>query len=298
MAKIPRSSVRLIVLIGLCAGMIGAGGEFKCASEGVALFRLAIAELASATADQQEQIDQLTAAVCGLSEQTGYPAPAGLCELVVTAVCESGETAFRCQCDPGLAFVVESCDEAEFPCVTEPGYPPCRPIEGCRATLTRVAAGDASDVEVFAECGGGCPDCGPDPGPQPSSIRYKLDVRDMGEASNVLMKLRPVSYRYREEYRQRFAGRGSAQQYGLIAEEVVEVAPDLVALDEHQEPVGVYYQRLSPMLLNEFQKQQRTIVRQREVVAALAARLEAVESRLARQSSAQSGLGDDAAALD
>ena len=161
MARISRSSVRVIVLFGLCMGLIGAGGEFQCARGVVAFLQSEIAALASATADQQEQIDQLTGALCGLSVQTGNPAPAELCELVVTVACESSKDVSSCECDPGALFVLESCEtDYSLPCVAEPGGPPCRPLEGCRATFTRIAAGDDTSVEVLANCSGGCPDCG------------------------------------------------------------------------------------------------------------------------------------------
>ena len=84
---------------------------------------------------------------------------------------------------------------------------------------------------------------------------------------------------------------GSADEpsshYGLIAEEVAQVLPELAPLDEEGNPLSVNYQMLTPMLLNEVQKQQRTIHDQREaigaqqqVIAALTARVEAVERSL------------------
>ena len=97
------------------------------------------------------------------------------------------------------------------------------------------------------------------------------------------MELRPVRFRYRKEA----GGDGRTQEYGLIAEEVAEVAPELVVRDEEGAPHAVRYQLLTPMLLNEVQKQQRTIHEQREaidgqqqVIAALTARVEAVERSL------------------
>ncbi len=78
----------------------------------------------------------------------------------------------------------------------------------------------------------------------------------MGEASAALEDLRPVTFRYTEEA----AGEGSRPvEFGLIAEEVVEVYPDLVVYDEEGEPYSVRYHVLAPMLVNELQKQQRRI---------------------------------------
>jgi hypothetical protein len=100
-----------------------------------------------------------------------------------------------------------------------------------------------------------------------SSARFKQDVRDMGEASDRVMKLRPVTFRYREEA----VGAEGAKtpQYGLIAEEVAEVAPELVAPDADGRPYSVKYHELPSLLLNELQEQQRTIARLEARIAEL-----------------------------
>ena len=101
-----------------------------------------------------------------------------------------------------------------------------------------------------------------------SSLRFKEAVRDMGEASEVLAKLRPVVFRYREA-----AAKGEdVNEYGLIAEEVAAVAPDLVTYDEEGQPYSVRYHVLPSLLINEVQKQQRTI-------ETLLARVEMLEKR-------------------
>jgi len=88
-----------------------------------------------------------------------------------------------------------------------------------------------------------------------SSRRVKDDIADMGRASGVLMKLRPVTFHYKTDRNPK----GRTLQYGLVAEEVAEVAPGLVAHSGDGRIETVYYQFLAPMLLNEYQKQQRTI---------------------------------------
>jgi len=99
-----------------------------------------------------------------------------------------------------------------------------------------------------------------------SSRRYKEDIDDMGDASSGLMKLRPVSFRYKPEY----ADGPRTTQYGLIAEEVAEVYPDLVQYDPKTgEPETVYYHLINAMLLNEVQKQQRQIVEQDKKLSVL-----------------------------
>jgi len=88
-----------------------------------------------------------------------------------------------------------------------------------------------------------------------SSKRFKEDIHDMGEASTNLMRLRPVTFHYKKEYD---AGDGRLQ-YGLVAEEVAEVYPELVVYDDQGRVKTVMYQQLSGMLLNELQKQFRQV---------------------------------------
>lgn len=106
-----------------------------------------------------------------------------------------------------------------------------------------------------------------------SSARYKEDVRDMGDESDRLMKLRPVAFRYK--------GRpDDPTQFGLIAEEVEKVMPELVFRDSSGHPESVLYNELPPMLLNEIQKQRTRIAAQDEEIATLRKRLESLETRL------------------
>ncbi len=99
-----------------------------------------------------------------------------------------------------------------------------------------------------------------------SSRCLKQNIEDMGGASQALMKLRPVTFRYKATL-----DPTGSQQFGLIAEEVGEVFPDLVVSDRDGHPETVRYHLLVPMLLNEFQKDRRTI-------ADLTARLERLEA--------------------
>jgi hypothetical protein len=107
-----------------------------------------------------------------------------------------------------------------------------------------------------------------------SSRAVKEDIADMGNASDILLKLRPVTFHYKQRP-------GWPLQYGLIAEEVAEVAPDLAARGPDGKVQTVYYQDLPPMLLNEYQKQQRVIEAQRAQLAAEHARVDALERELA-----------------
>jgi hypothetical protein len=109
-----------------------------------------------------------------------------------------------------------------------------------------------------------------------SSRRYKEEIQDMGGATADLMKLRPVTFRYKEP----FEDGSKPIQYGLIAEEVEEVYPDLVARSADGQVETVKYQALDSMLLNEVQRQQRTIDAQSNEIRALNERLAKLEAAL------------------
>ena len=80
-----------------------------------------------------------------------------------------------------------------------------------------------------------------------SSARFKKDIKDMNEASRNLLKLRPVTYRYKQAN----DNGENPIEYGLIAEEVAEVYPELVAHSADGQIETVQYHKLTPMLLNE-----------------------------------------------
>jgi hypothetical protein len=115
-------------------------------------------------------------------------------------------------------------------------------------------------------------------GTSSSSRRYKQDIDDMGSASRRLLDLRPVTFRYIT----RAAEGDTAREYGLIAEEVAEVYPDLVVRGADGRIETVQYQKLTPMLLNELQRQQRTIDEDARRIRELETRLSELEARLER----------------
>jgi hypothetical protein len=98
-------------------------------------------------------------------------------------------------------------------------------------------------------------------GVQGSSERFKTDIATMPEVSEKLNQLRPVTFHYKTDPK-------GIQQYGLIAEEVDKVYPELVIHNPKGEIQGIHYEELAPMLLNEVQKQQQTIAAQSEHAAA------------------------------
>jgi Chaperone of endosialidase len=104
-----------------------------------------------------------------------------------------------------------------------------------------------------------------------SSARYKRDVRDMADSSDKLMQLRPVSFLYK-------ADETGARQYGLIAEEVEKVYPELVVHDADGKAETVAYHLLPPMLLNEVQKLARQLDQKDEQIAALERQVVEIEA--------------------
>jgi len=104
-----------------------------------------------------------------------------------------------------------------------------------------------------------------------SSRRVKTDIRDLGDQSRPLHQLRPVSFRYRSH------PPDGPPQYGLIAEEVAEIYPELVLLDPDGQPAGVRYHVLPAMLLNELQRQARDITEQARELAELRAKVQELD---------------------
>jgi len=136
-----------------------------------------------------------------------------------------------------------------------------------------------------------------------SSARYKRDIHDMDAASSNLMKLRPVTFRYKDD----LAG---TLQYGLVAEEVEKLYPELVIRDTAGKIQSIRYLTLTSMLLNEVQKQavelrnqRRENVQQTDQIRRLSAQVAEVRtafeerlSRLEQTIQAKNGDGKLAAA--
>jgi hypothetical protein len=95
-----------------------------------------------------------------------------------------------------------------------------------------------------------------------SSARFKEQIKPMDKASEAIMRLKPVSFRYKEE-----VDPDQASQFGLVAEEVEKVSPDLVIHDEEGKPFTVRYEAVNAMLLNEFLKEHRRVEEQGTLIA-------------------------------
>jgi hypothetical protein len=128
--------------------------------------------------------------------------------------------------------------------------------------------GSSGGIPVIVNSGGRL-------GTTTSSARFKEDVHSIDSESDGLMKLRPVAFRYKESHEP-----GRLRQYGLIAEEVAEVYPELVVNDDEGRPFAIRSQLLDPLLLNELQKQRRSIESQRVEIESLKTQLAKLEARL------------------
>ena len=100
-----------------------------------------------------------------------------------------------------------------------------------------------------------------------SSRRYKTDIKPMDKASESILALKPVSFRYKVH-------KDTTPQHSLIAEEVAEVNPDLVIYDADGKVYTVRYEAVNAMLLNEFLKEHRKNEEQQKQINVLTARLE------------------------
>ncbi len=87
-----------------------------------------------------------------------------------------------------------------------------------------------------------------------SSRRFKEEVKSMEQASEAIFSLKPVTFRYKKEIDPQ-----SIPQFGLVAEDVEGVNPDLVVRDKEGKPYSVRYDAVNAMLLNEFLKEHRKV---------------------------------------
>jgi Chaperone of endosialidase len=112
-------------------------------------------------------------------------------------------------------------------------------------------------------------------GTNPSSKRFKQNIEPMGKTSEAILALNPVAFRYKSD-------KTNTPQFGLIAEEVAAVNPDLVVRDKESKPYSVRYEQVNAMLLNEFLKEHRKV---EELEATIAKQQEDFQGTAAHQQS-------------
>ena len=112
-----------------------------------------------------------------------------------------------------------------------------------------------------------------------SSARFKEEIKPMGSASEAILALKPVSFRYKQEI-----DPNGIPQFGLVAEDVEKVNPHLIVRDKNGEPLTrVRYEQINAMLLNEFQKAHRTVQEQKATIAQLKSTDAKQEATIAKQ---------------
>jgi len=97
-----------------------------------------------------------------------------------------------------------------------------------------------------------------------SSERFKHEIKPMDKASEAILALRPVTFRYKQEL-----DPDGIPQFGLVAEDVEKVNPDLVVRDKQGKPYTVRYEAVNAMLLNEFLKEHRKVQEQEATITQL-----------------------------
>ena len=113
-----------------------------------------------------------------------------------------------------------------------------------------------------------------------SSARFKQNIKPMDKASEALFALKPVNFRYKQDF-----DPDRAQRFGLIAEDVEKVNPDLVTRDGEGKVNTVRYEAVNAMLLNEFLKEHRKVEQQEATIAQLKKGMEVLTAQFQEQAS-------------
>ena len=111
-----------------------------------------------------------------------------------------------------------------------------------------------------------------------SSRRFKEEIKPMDKASEAILALQPVTFRYKKELDPTRAG-----QFGLLAEEVEKVNPDLVVHDKDGKPYSVRYDQVNAMLLNEFLKEHKAFLEEQYKIEEQDGKIVKQEATIAKQ---------------
>ena len=111
-----------------------------------------------------------------------------------------------------------------------------------------------------------------------SSKRFKEEIKPIAKTSEALFSLKPVAFRYKKEI-----DPAGTRQFGLVAEDVEKVNPDLIVRDKEGKPYSVRYDQVNAMLLNEFLKEHREVAELKSTVAEQRKGMEAIAAQLKEQ---------------
>ena len=140
------------------------------------------------------------------------------------------------------------------------------------ATIAGIPATAVAGQAVFVDANGQL-------GVTGSSARFKEDIKPMDQKSEAILSLRPVTFKYKKQMDAK--GR---PQFGLIAEEVEKVDPDLVLRDAEGKPYTVRYEAVNAMMLNELIKEHRIVEEQQKQIEKVSAQLKEQASMLQKVS--------------
>jgi len=129
-------------------------------------------------------------------------------------------------------------------------------------------ATSAGGIAVFIDSSGRL-------GTTTSSRRFKEAIKSMDQMSELVFALKPVTFHYKKEI-----DPAGTSQFGLVAEDVEKVSPDLVVRDNEGKPYSVRYEAVNAMLLNEFLKEHRKVEQQQKQIEALTAGLQKVSAQV------------------
>jgi len=138
------------------------------------------------------------------------------------------------------------------------------------ATFIRGISGNtaANGAPVYVESDGHL-------GTMTSSARFKDEIKPMGNVSEAILALKPVTFRYKKEL-----DPAGTPQFGLVAEDVEKVNPGLVLRDKEGKPYSVRYDQVNALLLNEFLKEHRKVEELEKEMVALRAHLTEQDSKI------------------
>jgi hypothetical protein len=137
------------------------------------------------------------------------------------------------------------------------------------AGIRGVATGNTNAIPVVIDSAGQL-------GTVSSSQRFKKEIKSMDKASEVILELRPVTFKYKSDST-------ATPQFGLVAEEVEKVCPDLIIRDAEGKAFSVRYDAVNAMLLNEFLKEHRQVETQERKVHEQQATIKELKSIVALQ---------------
>jgi endosialidase-like protein len=112
-----------------------------------------------------------------------------------------------------------------------------------------------------------------------SSRRFKKEIKPMDTTSESILALKPVTFHYKTDK----TDKTNTPQFGLIAEEVADVDPDLVVRDDNGEIYTVRYDQVNAMLLNEFLKEHRAFVEEQRQVKQQQEEIDALKTEIKEQ---------------